>query len=788
MNFPSPRLLEHESPIRRALARILPIIVFLGTGLATELILFEEQSRQDSVNKQNTLSHAGEIRALIESELNANIHLASGLVSYIKTHHGIYQTSDIEPWLNELRGQQQSIRNITLAPGNKIQTVIPRDGNESAIGLYYPDNLQQWPAIEKIMLQKKPVLVGPFELKQGGTGMAYRVPIYLQNGAYWGMLSTVLNADLVFANANKRARELDLSYAIVDLELPANSLPIYGSWKNAKQAIERLNIDISGRKIELQVAHDSTPTLDPQIMTQRFAGWGVALLLGFLIARTFHSYRIQTRSYLALKESQERFMRMFNTAPQGMALVDEDGTWLSVNPMLCSILGYSESELRQLPLARLSTQLTIDSLQSKWKGKHQTNLQFELHLAHRDGSAVTCIVSLALIDHDKLEKAYWIFQVIDISRSISAENLVQDKAQYTQTILDNLEEAILSADLQGKVLRCNPAAMGIWKQSEAALLSTTIFALLDNKDSNDGLDWREDLEAFIGSINEQIRHQKKVESRYFKREGKVIDLNENIIHIEYSISAIQQIEGVELILVVRDVSERKRLQMMQSEFVSMVSHELRTPLTSIIGSLKLIEGGIFGQLPESLARMIHIALQNGQQLALIINDILDMDKLAAGKMDFHLQAMSLNDLIRECLENNQSYARQYRVQFDFVPAEEDILVRGDSMRLQQVMSNLLSNAAKFSKLDDTIDITLRKNQEHATVIVRDYGDGVPESHRKKLFKKFSQADSSSTRQKGGTGLGLAICKELMEGMHGSIGFEASVSPGACFYITIPIQK
>ncbi|MBC3872155.1 PAS domain S-box protein [Undibacterium sp. LX15W] len=783
----------------------MPIIVFVGTGLATELILFEERRRQESVARENIISNAGEIRAIIESQLNTTIYLASGLVSFIKSKDGQYQVQEVEPWLLDLQSKEPSIRNITLAPGNKIQTVVPMTGNESALGLYYPDQQEQWPAIEKIIRSTRPALVGPFELKQGGLGLAYRVPVFLKNGNYWGMISTVLNAKVVFRLAEQRAQQLRLHFSIADLENASNVQIIYGNTKNAEIADRsenritgKLKLNIPGRNLEL-IATSSNPHSDfIYTQSQRFAGWLVAILLSLLIAKTLQSYRKQTRAYFALNESQQRFMRAFNTAPQGMALVDTDGKWISANPMLCTILGYEEYELLQKPISDLAEQLSPSALQQQWEHQDKSSLQFELNLRHRDGNSVTCLLSLALIEYENLEKTYWIFQVIDISRRVAAESQLQASAEYTQTILNKVVEGIISASLDGEIRSINPAAMALWKQPEKFYLDTNFFTLICGDHSPH---LRAEIQNFIATFaatenntakqntmeqNTDERNMSANSPLYFTRETSITDAQANLVHIEFSLSPLQQKTGTELIIVVRDISERKRLELMQSEFVSIVSHELRTPLTSIIGSLKLIEGGIFGNLPESLARMIHIALQNGQQLALIINDILDMDKLVAGKMDFVIQTLSANQLIAESIENNQSFAREYQVHFNFMRLEQDCLIKADAQRVQQIMSNLLSNAAKFSRPDSKVEINMIKEFGYVKIFVKDHGEGIPEQFQDRLFKKFSQVDGSSTRQKGGTGLGLSICKQMVNRMQGEIAFTSKEGEGSTFYFTLPI--
>lgn len=785
MSLPPLRFLEHESFGRRLLGRLLPLIVFIGTGIATELILFEEHSRQESLDRQKIISHAGEVRAILESELNATIHLASGLVAFIQVKKGDYKLAEIEPWLISLQKQESSIRNITLAPDNRIQTIVPRLGNESALGMYFPENKDQWPAVERVISSQRPALAGPFELKQGGIGLAYRVPVFLENGKYWGLVSTVLDAELVFAKAKRRGEELQLRFAIIDLDLAPNAKPLYGKIDTQHSIVSRLKVNAPGRRIEIQAM--TAPTDQNQLFThiQRLAGWLVALILSILIAKTFQFYRHQSRSYFALNESQQRFMRAFNTAPQGMALVNEDGEWISANPMLCQILGYKETELRKISLAEIAPNLAIQNLQQEWQAQNENSLQYELNLKHRNGQDVTCLLSLAFINYEKLEKAYWIFQIIDISRRVAAEKQISANAEYTQAILNNVAEGIICTTINGVVLSINPAAVSILKFPDERFLSVDFFQLLCGEDNPDLL---AEVEHFIQSSATQQVAQSVADSVYFKRENIIKDYLGNDIHIEFSISFTQQKNQTDVIFVLRDISERKYLELMQSEFVSIVSHELRTPLTSIIGSLKLIEGGIFGHLPESLARMIHIALQNGQQLALIINDILDMDKLVAGKMEFNLQELAASSLITTSIENNQSFARQYQISFEFDQPEQELTVKADPQRVHQVMSNLLSNAAKFSKSGNKVEISIAKLANSVKFTVKDYGEGIPQQYQDRLFKKFSQVDSSSTRRKGGTGLGLSICKEMVERMQGEIGFNSIEGQGSSFYFTLPLAN
>ncbi|MFT6624740.1 MAG: signal transduction histidine kinase [Cycloclasticus sp.] len=227
----------------------------------------------------------------------------------------------------------------------------------------------------------------------------------------------------------------------------------------------------------------------------------------------------------------------------------------------------------------------------------------------------------------------------------------------------------------------------------------------------------------------------------------------------------------------------------KSEFLSVISHELRTPLTSIKGTLGLLSSGKFSNLPEKTLGLLKIANDNSDRLIMLINDILDIEKLMAEKMSFQNKPLVVGELIEKAVISNQGYAHQYDVELLIEKNKcADLILIADENRLIQVLSNFLSNAIKYSPTAGQVRITTDCVDQTLRVCVIDQGNGVPPSFHDRIFSYFSQADSSDTREKGGTGLGLAISREIIKRQGGTIGFSSPAGEGATFYFELTVSQ
>jgi PAS domain S-box-containing protein len=255
---------------------------------------------------------------------------------------------------------------------------------------------------------------------------------------------------------------------------------------------------------------------------------------------------------------------------------------------------------------------------------------------------------------------------------------------------------------------------------------------------------------------------------------------------EWTVTPLVNAEGglISVIAQGRDITAQLEAERMKKEFTSTLSHELRTPLTSIIGSLQLINSGVLGEAPKDIGELTAVAERNGQRLLDLINDILDIEKIESGKLTLVSQVLRLDELVREAIVLNKGFADRFKVRFEARGELPPLQVYADHKRLLQVMTNLLSNSAKFSPEGGVVEITLEERGGNVRIAVHDRGPGIPEAFRGKIFGRFTQADSTATRQKGGTGLGLAICKRLIELMHGHIGFEDRPGGGTTFWFDL----
>lgn len=353
---------------------------------------------------------------------------------------------------------------------------------------------------------------------------------------------------------------------------------------------------------------------------------------------------------------------------------------------------------------------------------------------------------------------------------------LQAQSALLRTTLENIDEGIAVFDPAGTLIACSDAYYELLQLPESLRrlgtpMSVLVLDLARRGFLGDGQP--DELAVSILALMER-----KTSGRREVRlpHGRILSISHSVMGDGRTIVSCS------------DITERREVERLKNEFVSTVSHELRTPLTSIAGSLGLLEGGVGGQLPPQAARLVGIAHKNADRLARLVNDLLDIDKIESGQMEFRRDRLDLNDLTRQAVEQNRPYADRFGATLDFQPAASSIPVIGDLDRLLQVAANLISNAAKYSPPGGTVRLTSAVAGESAFLSVSDEGPGIPEDFRPRLFRRFAQADASDRRAQQGTGLGLSIALAIVERHGGTIEVETETGVGTTFRVKLPLAS
>jgi len=340
--------------------------------------------------------------------------------------------------------------------------------------------------------------------------------------------------------------------------------------------------------------------------------------------------------------------------------------------------------------------------------------------------------------------------------------------ERVRSIIENMLVGLVTVTPEGRIETVNPRMEQILGYTQAELAGKHIASLFAGPQSSDPETFFNLLKGkAMGHEFEQVARKKNGDS----------------CAIEISLSEFNAREGPRLIANVLDVTERHEMERLKQEFVAMVSHDLRTPLTSIRTFLDMLTRGVYGALTDTGIQRSGMAERNISRLIALINDLLDIEKMEAGRLDMHLEPTAVEPVLARSLEAVRGFAEQHQVQIAVEPTSARVMADGD--RLVQVLVNLLSNAVKFSPADSTVTVSAVETPKFVELRVADKGRGVPPEHRQAIFERFRQVQLSDSKQKGGTGLGLAICKAIVEQHGGTIGVESDPGAGSTFWFRIP---
>lgn len=502
------------------------------------------------------------------------------------------------------------------------------------------------------------------------------------------------------------------------------------------------------------------------------AGLTALLLTSALIILTIAALRRTTAPFLLELDLQKHTLDQHAI----VSIANAQGNITYVNDKFCEISGYSRNELiGQNHRIVKSGNHDKDFYQQMWgtitKGE----------VWHGEFENLT-----------KGNKSYWVDATIVPFRGkngkpfqyVGIRNDITDRKEAEALIKQQAERLVISQEI---------ARVGSWDwniQTGELYWTKEIFNIFGRSSDDFGATY----ENFLECIHPEDRNDVTNAVQAVLEHNTPYDIEHRIVLPDGSVGHVHERgkvyrdssgQAIRMLGVVHDITDRKVLEKSKSEFISTVSHELRTPLTSIKGSLGLILGGALGDLSDPMKKMMSIATQNTDRLINLVNDILDMEKLQAGKMEVHFENHDLAEVVIEAVQGNQGFALEHKALVRVEEPLPSVSVQFDKNRILQVLTNLISNAIKFSPDGGVVRVSVQKHENTAQVLVSDAGLGIPETFRDKIFERFTQNESTDNRQKGGTGLGLSICKAIVDLHDGDIGYETELGKGSTFWFELP---
>ncbi|MEI8393510.1 MAG: CHASE domain-containing protein [Rhodospirillaceae bacterium] len=651
-----------------AIPYILATVLTLTAGIL--LIKTDEAERQtqkqaERVDVENILNV---IRLRLERALTAPMIRTRGMAAQIVAHGDV--SLDVFNKVAEvlLRGYS-AVRNISVSHGTKIDLMYPLAGNESVVGIDLANIATHAGTVKRAIETRTPVVHGPINLMQGGSGLIVREPVFLpdeggRTSHLFGLVSIVLDTQQIYDEAGLDRDGLRIQLAIRGRDgLGHKGDMIRGDPKIFSEQPVELDVEFPHGTWRLAaIPKNGWGGTTPMLSVSRFLGGGLFLLIALISFSTAHHLIDRRRMLQQVSSSEERFRNLLRIASDGVHLLDEEGNLVMCSDSFLDMLGYSEDEARTLSVGDWDVVFSREDLLPRIKELIKVPAIFETRHRRRDGSEFDAEINACGID----------------------------------------------------------------------------------------LGGRPYLYASSRNISERKSHDKEL------RQAKI---------------------------------DAENAAKAKSEFLATMSHEIRTPITSVMGTADLLQQT---PLTEEQSGYLRILKSATRTLLTVLNDILDLSKIEAGKVAIETVVFPLRESVQEVVDVGQTGATAKGLHLELVISDDvPALVVGDPIRVQQILFNLMSNAIKFTERG-TVSIRLQVNKKTdrgAKIIfeIEDTGIGISRDKIDQLFSAFTQAEQGTTRRFGGTGLGLAISKKLVELMGGRIGVESEPKIGTLFWFSLTFE-
>jgi PAS domain S-box-containing protein len=487
----------------------------------------------------------------------------------------------------------------------------------------------------------------------------------------------------------------------------------------------------------------------------------------------------QARLQSQLTEQQVYNRSLIEASPDAQFAIAPDGTITDVNAEATRLTGYSRKHLINSPFSPYFTEPERASEGVRQALAEGRVISYELVLITRHGRRIGVSFNAGVFSDAAGQPLGILAAARDITGQKQLEQQLRDQQFYARSLIESNIDALMTTDPLGLITDVNEQMESLTGNSRDELIGSPF------------KDWFTDPERAEEGIRLVLREGKVTD---YELTARAKDNRETVV--SYNGTTFNDRDGKlqGVFAAARDVTERKRFEQtlqeanrLKSEFLANMSHELRTPLNGIIGFSEFLVDEKPGKVNKKQQEYLHDILASGRHLLKLINDVLDLSKVEAGKMDLFPEKFSVAEAIDEVFSgiSPQAKAKNLGVHCEIAPDIENITL--DKQKFKQVLLNLLSNAVKFTDEQGRIDVSIdRHNKKHLRLQVQDTGIGIKPSEIAKLFVEFKQLDSGAARRYEGTGLGLALTKKIVELQKGSISVKSDHGKGSTFTVILPI--
>jgi PAS domain S-box-containing protein len=493
-----------------------------------------------------------------------------------------------------------------------------------------------------------------------------------------------------------------------------------------------------------------------------------------------------------LKESEDRFRKIFEESPFSILMTDKDFSIIRANQSFCNFIGYREEDLKSFTFRNFTHPDYISndeiSLLELVSGKIPV-YNTEKRYIRNDGSVIWGSTMVSIIRNKKDEVQFLLVMIEDITSRKKAAAELENSVSLLKATFESTEDGLLVVNSSGEIVQFNQKFIDMWRIPEEVLATG---------EDIDALEYVKSQLINPDTFLENVKHLYSApestsfdllefaDGRFYERYSQPQKINGNSVGRVWSFRDItyQKKAEADLIAAKEKAEESDRLK---TAFLHNVSHEIRTPMNAIIGFSTLLNDPELSE--EDRRQYIDIIFQSGSQLLSIINDIVDIANVESGQARVNLTEFNLNSTLRSLNDQFSIYGKQNFVSIHLKTTLSDIdsTIVTDNTKFIQILSNLINNAIKFTKHGE-IDFGYVLKDKFLEFFVKDTGIGIPYEHHSRIFDRFYKVDSAASRQYGGTGLGLSICKGYVQLLGGEIKVESESGKGTLFVFTIPYSR